>query len=102
MRVQTTYADSSVFGGVFATQFAMPSREFFDLVEEGRFKLMVSDISRKEISMSPPKVRALFDELLPLMHLVAIDEEVLQLRDGYREIDIRSPAEVIDYEGQEE
>ena len=156
MKIQITYTDSSVFGGVFDDEFVMPSREFFDLVESGRFELMVSDISRMEIAPAPAKVRALFDELLPLMRIVAVDEDVLQLRDaylsagivsekwaddaghvaaatvngadlivswnfkhivhfdkirqynainllnGYREIDIRSPAEVIEYEDQEE
>lgn len=62
MKVQVTYSDSSVFGGVFDDEFSMPSREFFDLVERGRFELMVSDISRMEIEPAPVKVRTLFDE----------------------------------------
>ena len=155
MKVQVTYSDSSVFGGVFDDEFSMPSREFFDLVERGRFELMVSDISRMEIEPAPVKVRTLFDEMLPLMRIVAVNDEVLRLRDaylsagivsekwaddaghvaaatvhgadlivswnfkhivhfdkirqynainlmnGYRAIDIRSPAEVIEYEEPE-
>ena len=137
-------------------KFTMPSREFFDLVQNGRFELMVSDISRMEIAQAPSKVRALFKEMLSVMRVVAVDEEVLQLRDaylsahivgekwaddagyvaaatvhgadlivswnfkhivhfdkirhynainmlnGYREIDIRSPAEVVEYGEQED
>jgi hypothetical protein len=156
MKVQITYSDSSVFGGVFDDEFAMPSREFFDLVEGGRFELMASDISLMEITSAPARVRTLFDKMLPLMRVVEVEQEVLKLRDaylsagivsekwaddaghvaaatvngadlivswnfkhivhfdkirqynainllnGYREIDIRSPAEVIEYEDQEE
>ena len=62
MRVQTTYADSSVFGGVFVSW---------------NFKHIVH-----------------FDKIRQY--------NAIGVLNGYREIDIRSPAEVIDYEGQEE
>ena len=62
MKTPIIYGDSSVFGGVFDDEFTMPSREFFDLVENGRFQLMVSDISRMEIAQAPSQVRALFEE----------------------------------------
>ncbi len=155
MRIQTAYTDTSVFGGVFDDEFMMPSREFFDLVQRGRFVLLVSDISRKEMAGTAKKVQSLFDQMLPYMEVVPIDAEVLRLRDaylaagilgekwaddaghvaaatigganlivswnfrhivhfdkirqynavsvlnGYREVDIRSPAEVIDYDDQE-
>jgi hypothetical protein len=155
MRVQSAYTDTSVFGGVFDDEFTTASREFFDLVRRGRFELLVSDISRKEIAAAPDKVQGLFAELLPLLRIVPVDEEVLRLRDayvaarivsekwaddaghvasaviggadlivswnfkhivhfdrirqynainvlnGYHGIDIRSPAEVIDYEDEE-
>ncbi len=154
MRVQATYTDTSVFGGVFDDEFMAASREFFDLVRRGKFELLVSDISRKEIAAAPAQVRSIFEEMLPLLRMVAVDEEVLRLRDayvaagivsekwaddaghvaaatiggadlivswnfrhivhfdrirqynaisilnGYREIDIRSPVEVIDYEDE--
>jgi hypothetical protein len=156
MRIQIAYADSSVFGGVFDDEFMMPSREFFDLVRQGRFSLLVSEITRKEIGFAPAQVRAFLAEMTPFLLVVQVDEEVLQLRDayvaagivsekwaddaghvaaatvggadlilswnfkhivhfdkirqynaigilhGYREIDIRSPAEVIDYAEQED
>jgi hypothetical protein len=37
MKLQTVYTDTSVIGGVFDDEFSMPSREFFDLVQQGRF-----------------------------------------------------------------
>ncbi|HUT94723.1 MAG TPA: hypothetical protein VMY37_35025 [Thermoguttaceae bacterium] len=151
-RALRVYTDTSVFGGVFDDEFAAPSARFFELVRAGRFELLVSDISRQEISAAPAQVQLQFEEMLPFMRLVAVDEEVLALRDayiaasivgerwaddaghvaaatvgeaelivswnfqhivhfekirrynainalhGYRTLDIRSPAEVIDYE----
>ena len=156
MKLQSVYTDTSVFGGVFDDEFMSASRKFFDLVRRGRFELTASDISRKEIASAPHQVQDLFNEMLPLLRMVAVDEEVLRLRDayvaagivgekwtddaghvaaaiiggadlivswnfkhivhfdkirqynaismlnGYREIDIRSPEEVIDYEDQED
>jgi len=155
MRIQTVYTDTSVFGGVFDDEFMTPSRTFFDLVQRGRFVLLVSDISRKEMAGAPTQVQSLFDQMLPYLEVVPVDAEVLRLRDaylsagilsekwaddaghvaaatigganlivswnfrhivhfdkirqynavsvlnGYREIDVRSPAEVIDYDDQE-
>lgn len=43
------YADTSVFGGVFDTEFEEPSREFFRQVVTGRFELITSAIRRLEV-----------------------------------------------------
>ena len=83
MRVQSAYTDTSVFGGVFDDEFMAASRAFFDLVRRGRFEVLVSDISRKEIASAPAQVRSLFDEMLSMMRIVVVDEEVLRLRDAY-------------------
>ncbi len=149
------YADTSVYGGVFDDEFEAASAAFFELVRGGRFFLLVSDVVRREVGLSPPQVQQHFDGLLAYMRLVPFDEEVLRLRDaylaagivgprwaddaghvaaatvggadlivswnfrhivhldrirlynainalhGYRPLEIRSPAEVIDYEDQD-
>ncbi len=78
-----TYADTSVFGGVFDEEFEEPSRAFFDLVRSGKFSLAVSDVSAAEIEGAPREVRDFFEALLPHMHVVAIDAAVQGLRDAY-------------------
>ena len=83
MRMQIIYTDTSVFGGVFDDEFAISSRQFFMLVQHGRFELMVSDITRREIAVAPTKVQLLFNEILPYMRNRAINEEILQLRDAF-------------------
>ncbi|MGD0383735.1 MAG: hypothetical protein ABSA77_09450 [Thermoguttaceae bacterium] len=152
MKLQTVYTDTSVFGGVFDDEFSMPSREFFDLVKGGRFRIVASDILRKEILLAPGKVILFFESMLEYIDFFHVNEEILRLRNayisagivgekwaddaghvaaatvieadlivswnfkhivhfdkirlynaisrlnGYREIDIHSPTEVIDYE----
>lgn len=83
MKSVRTYADTSVFGGVFDEEFDSASRAFFDLVRQGRFELVVSDLCRLEIDQAPPQVKEHFDGLLEYMHIVPVDEHVLALRDAY-------------------
>jgi len=85
------YADTSVYGGVFDDDFAPASRAFFVLVRSRRFELLVSDIVRREMGEAPQRVRRLFAELLPRMHVVPFDETVLALRGAYLSAGILGP-----------
>jgi predicted nucleic acid-binding protein len=83
MAVIRTYCDTSVFGGVFDDEFSSTSRTFFQQVKMGRFRLLVSDITRAEVAGAPSQVKELFDGLLGDMELVAVNEHILTLRDAY-------------------
>jgi len=56
MRVVRVYADTSVFGGVFDSESAGPSRTFFEHVRLGRFELVSSVLVRNELIEAPKKV----------------------------------------------
>lgn len=83
MRVPTIYADTSVFGGVFDAEFDRASAAFFDMVRSEQARLLISDVTRKEIALAPVNVRDLLNEMLPFTRLVQVDEEILDLRDAY-------------------
>ncbi len=83
MRTLKVYADTSVFGGVFDDEFAPICRAFFDQVRLGLFDLCVSDVTRQEISLSPANVREFFEEVSDYAVLIAVDDQVLDLRDEY-------------------
>lgn len=83
MAVIRTYCDTSVFGGVFDDEFCAASNAFFEQVKSGRFRLLVSDISRAEVASTPAQVKELFESLLGEMELVPVDERILALRDAY-------------------
>ena len=83
MRTPNVYVDTSVFGGVFDQEFEAPSKAFFNLVTAGRFPLLVSDVTRREITFAPAMVRRHFEEILAFIRLVPVDQHVLDLRDAY-------------------
>ena len=77
------YADTSIFGGPFDSEFDTPSKEFFKQVKEGRFHLCISDVVRQELKLAPTEVRNLFDEFLEYSEILPITNECLELRDLY-------------------
>ena len=81
--VPRVYADTSVFGGVLDKEFKFPSIRFFEMIREGAFRLVVSDIVRRELADAPQKVKKLLGEMLPESDIALINEEALLLRDAY-------------------
>ena len=77
------YADTSVFGGVFDDEFEDASQAFFELVKRGRFQLLVSDLSRREIEEAPSQVKSYFDSLIGQVQFAVLDDLALALRDAY-------------------
>ncbi len=53
MKKIRVYADTSVFGGVYDTEFDTPGRIFFDQVKSGHFSLVISAIVQDEIETAP-------------------------------------------------
>ena len=79
-RVPRVYADTSVFGGVFDDEFAEPSRTFFDLVQEGRFRLVVSAAVQEEVANAPEQVQQWLADIAPLAEIVEVTEEATSER----------------------
>ncbi len=77
------YADSSVYGGAFDEEFAAASREFFELVRAGRFRLVVSTAVSDELQSAPEQVRNLFGEMRQFAETAEITEEALRLQEAY-------------------
>jgi len=91
MESQRVYADTSVFGGVFDEEFEVPSKQFFKSVQQGVFKLVVSELIRKEISEAPQGVQDFFSEMLLEADVAEITSKSLKLRDAYISAGILSP-----------
>jgi predicted nucleic acid-binding protein len=77
------YADTSVFGGVFDSEFARASRLFFAAVRQGRLRLATSSIVEEELTKAPSRVRLLFNELLPWMERLPVSEDAITMRQAY-------------------
>ena len=83
LRSVRTYADASVYGGVYDEEFADVSVKFFDQVRTGRFLLVVSSLVRDELTTAPTEVKADFDRWLTYADIVDITEEAINLRRNY-------------------
>ena len=78
------YVDTSVFGGVLDDEFAEPSKRFFDGVCRGRFVLIVSEETVRELLDAPPAVRTFWENLPDTaFERVPITKEVKELADAY-------------------
>lgn len=84
MKKLRLYADTSVFGGCFDTEFASESQCLFAEITAGKFKLIVSDTLLAELKTAPAQVRGLLSEdLLAACEVVRVTAEVEALRDAY-------------------
>lgn len=55
------YADTSVFGGVFDSEFERASKLFFDMVREERIVLVTSALVEEELTPAPKEVKRQFE-----------------------------------------
>lgn len=77
------YADTSVYGGVFDSEFGSASRLFFEQVKEGRFRLMISAVVRDELDAAPAAIQELFRSFQVHAEIVDVTAAALELRDAY-------------------
>lgn len=90
------YADTSVFGGVFDEEFAVPSRQFFEEIRDGRFHLMLSALVEYELIDAPAAVRQFFEGFADLVELSETPHSAVLLRDRYVAAGIVGPSSVAD------
>jgi predicted nucleic acid-binding protein len=83
MKIIRIYLDTSVFGGVFDTQFELPSRKLFKEIEKGKFKLVTSALVETELEPAPSEIRNCFRRNLPRAEIADVTREALELRDVY-------------------
>jgi PIN domain len=87
------YADTSVFGGCFDDEFRTESVRFFEEVRDGRFVLVVSNVTLDELELAPDAVRAILVELPAQQgEIVATSAESDGLRNAYLEAAVVGPA----------
>jgi len=83
-RPMRLYSDTSVFGGCFDTAFDRSSRRLFEDVRAGLYRLIVSDVTLRELERSPDAVQRVFLELPDVqVERVLLSSESLTLRDEY-------------------
>ena len=77
------YADTSVYGGVFDTEFAFASSKFFEEVRAGRFQLVLSATVGEEIAGAPALVRQFFETVRKGVEEVPVSRDAVELEEAY-------------------
>jgi hypothetical protein len=78
------YVDTSVWGGINDKEFAEWTIPFFDQARQGRFTIVLSDVTIGELERAPEIVRELPTTISPdFLELVSITDEQLELANKY-------------------
>ena len=77
VHVQRIYVDTSVFGGYFDPEFEIPTRRLFEMFIRGEARLVLSDLTMRELGRAPRRVRLLLLDVPP-QHL----EDIGTLREA--------------------
>ena len=82
--IQRIYIDTSVIGGYFDEEFEFYTKLFFKKVEQGKFKVILSDILATELKGAPGEVLT-FYQSIPKTQIEYVDqsEDSIQLGDEY-------------------
>jgi len=78
------YVDTSVWGGFDDKEFSEWTIPFFEQAKQGKFKIVLSDVTIGELEKAPAIVRDLPTTIPPdFLELVSISEEHLELANKY-------------------
>ena len=82
--IQRMYTGTSVIGGYFDEEFEFYTKLFFEKVEQGKFKVILSDILTTELKGAPEEVLT-FYQSIPKTQIEYVDqsEDSIQLGDEY-------------------
>jgi len=78
------YVDTSVWGGYTDKEFSEWTRPFFEQARQGKFIIVLSDLTIGELQKAPELVRELPTSISPeFLELVNVTDEHLALADKY-------------------
>ncbi len=81
MHIQRIYLDTSVIGGYFDDEFREKTRRLFDAFLRGEARMVLSDLTLRELEPAPERVRILVDGLPKEM--IETSTESLELATHY-------------------
>jgi len=77
------YIDTSVIGGYFDDEFNLVTKQLFIEISKGKYDLIISDLTEKELNKAPEKVKTLLNELNINFELIKVTNESIQLANEY-------------------
>ena len=67
-KIKRVYVDSVALGGKFNKRLADQTKPFWDAVERGEIRVIVSDVLEYELEKAPQRARDFYDSLLKFHH----------------------------------
>ena len=99
MKQLRLYADTSVLGGCFDDEFGSVSLELMAEIGRGRFVLVLSATTLRELEGAPQEVRDLLADIRDEnMEVIRESDEIDRLRDAYLKAGVVGPSAVSDAE----
>jgi predicted nucleic acid-binding protein len=84
MTKQRFYFDTSVFGGVYDSEFEESSIQLFEKVKLGQIVCVYSDLTEGELFKAPEKVRKFFKDLeKENLEIIFVNDEAVKLARRY-------------------
>ena len=84
MRPIRVYVDTSVFGGTRDFEFAFESNSFFRQVRKGKYIVILSDETLRELARAPEPVRKIWRELpSEAVEEVTVNNDIVELSEAY-------------------
>ena len=78
------YLDTSVFGGFFDKEFEADTQNLFAEIANGRFSVVVSELTTQELLEAPDAVRNLLAQVPSTnLDIVSVSDEALALAERY-------------------
>lgn len=86
------YVDTSVWGGHEDEEFEEWTKPFFEQARQGRFSIVLTDLTLRELMAAPERVRTLTETIPePFLELVTLSEEAEVLAAHYIEEGVLTP-----------
>lgn len=84
MKALRIYIDTSVIGGYYDSEFEKETKILFDKILLGEYRLVISDLTEKELTNAPKKVRTLLKDLgIPNYEIIKVTNEEIELATIY-------------------
>jgi len=82
-RKLTLYLDTSVIGGYYDDEFMLDTQQLFCEIQAGRYDVVISDLTLKELIKAPENVRTLFRDLTINFNEITVTNECVELATEY-------------------
>ena len=83
MKKLRVYIDTSVIGGYFDDEFSNDTKLLFESIKKEDYKLVISDLTEKELIDAPENVKTLLNELHINFDLILVTQDSIELANEY-------------------